>query len=707
MDFFNQNSMNCDASSISMEEEQKESVSTEVSDYDLDYAIQDDDGVMYSVDGKRLLDAQGALTSECYHIKEGTEVICDFAFEGSSIEQVELPASITTIGNNPFEPYKCKVESKSSRFIVENGMLIDVQKGRLISFLDSDDQDRIIFPESVKIIGSYAFSECTLPDKFVLPSTIKSIEKCAFYDPDGKELVLPSSLTNIDYSPFEYINETPLHIISESARFVVRDQMLLDLQEDRLIVYFENEGDEKVSVVIPESIRSIAPYAFEECNSICRITLPSSLISIEKYAFEECSSLININLPPALENIGNFAFETCDNLKKLILPASLKSIGDNPFNCGVEIVSESSRFIMQDGYLIDLQDGRLISCFVPVSQLSMKKDCVIPEIVKSIGNNVFCDDADLNSITLPDSLTSIGDNAFKGSGLKAFTMPSSLVSIGNRAFENTCLETISFPESLTRIGDYAFFGTHLVEVSFPDSLTSIGKRAFQLTPIKKIVFPASLETIEDYVCIECENLREVVLPSSLKSIGEGAFADCTHLEKVVLPDTLLSIGYGAFSYCKSLVNIKLPSSLASIGENPFQLSEGLKIESNSRQFAVRDGMLIDTKAGHLIAYVDTKQVVTIPKTVSSIGKNAFYCSRDLKVVIIPPLVKNISEDAFHQCASLKMLIIPKGSKNKFKKILPKELSEKLYEKEFPIDGTMPKYYPIIDGIGFFISMFRK
>lgn len=145
MDFFNQNSMNCDSSSISMEEEQKESVSTEVSDYDLDYAIQDDDGVMYSVDGKRLLDAQGALTSECYHIKEGTEVICDFAFEGSSIEQVELPASITTIGNNPFEPYKCKVESKSSRFIVENGMLIDVQKGRLISFLDSDDQDRIIF----------------------------------------------------------------------------------------------------------------------------------------------------------------------------------------------------------------------------------------------------------------------------------------------------------------------------------------------------------------------------------------------------------------------------------------------------------------------------------------------------------------------------------------------------------------------------------
>lgn len=364
--------------------------------------------LMYSVDGKRLLDAQGALTSECYHIKEGTEVICDFAFEGSSIEQVELPASITTIGNNPFEPYKCKVESKSSRFIVENGMLIDVQKGRLISFLDSDDQDRIIFPESVKIIG-----------------------------------------------------------------------------------------------------------------------------------------------------------------------------------------------------------------------------------------------------------------------------------------------------------DYAFFGTHLEEVSFPDSLTSIGKRAFQLTPIKKIVFPASLETIEDYVCIECENLREVVLPSSLKSIGEGAFSGCTHLEKVVLPDTLLSIGYGAFSYCKSLVNIKLPSSLESIGENPFQMSEGLKIESNSRQFAVRDGMLIDTKAGHLIAYVDTKQVVTIPKTVSSIGKNAFYCSRDLKVVIIPPLVKNISEDAFHQCASLKMLIIPKGSKNKFKKILPKELSEKLYEKEFPIDGTMPKYYPIIDGIGFFISMFRK
>ncbi|MEE3484682.1 MAG: leucine-rich repeat domain-containing protein [Bacteroidales bacterium] len=780
MDFFNQNSMNFDAPSKDTEE--KEPLSTEVSDDDYDNCIEDEFGVLYSADGKRLLEArEGKGTSTHYCIKEGTEVICDFAFEHSDIYHVELPASITTIGNNPFEPHIDDIVSKSSRFVVQNGMLIDSQKGRLISFLEYNEDEGVIFPESVKIIGSYAFCECDLPDKLILPSTITTIEESAFYDPWGKELVLPSSLTNVEYSPFEYHNNLPLHIISESSRFVLQSNMLLDLQEGRVITYLRNGEKYEKNIIVPESIKSIEPYAFYKCD-LERITLPSSLINIGEYAFDSCTCY-EINLPSSLESIGNFAFDDCYRLQKLTLPASLTSIGDDPFSSVEKIESESPRFIVQNKMVIDLLDGRLIS--VQSSEEDINYD--IPEIVKSIGNYVF-KSKDIGNLSVPDSITNIGDYAFENANIEEFKMPASLVSIGNHAFENTNLDEVTFPETLTSIGDYAFHntsleeltlpssitsigkhtfqgtylnevtlpsfltsigdyafeGTSLVELTLPSTLTSIGSHAFEETPLdelsipesltyigeyafkdtsleevsfpdsfttigrhvfegtlfEKIDFPKSLEKIEECAFSKCEYLEEVILPPSVKSIGEGAFSDCGKLAKVDLPDSLLSIGGGAFSDCKSLINITLPSSLVSIGDNPFRNIFEIKIESKSRQFAVRDGMLIDTKAGTLISYFAFKRIATIPKSVSSIGKNAFYNCCDLEIVIIPPLVKSISKDAFGLCPSLKMLIIPKGTKKKFKSMLPKALSEILYEKEFPIDGTMPKY-SFIDGIRFF------
>ena len=142
----------------------------------------------------------------------------------------------------------------------------------------------------------------------------------------------------------------------------------------------------------------------------------------------------------------------------------------------------------------------------------------------------------LQSIIIPDSVTSIGDNAFwLCSSLQSVTIPDSVTSIGDRAFKDcSSLQSVAIHDSVTSIGDRAFQGCSFLQtVAIPDSVTSIGDRVFQ----------------------GCSSLHSVTIPDSVTSIGDYAFMGCSSLQSVTIPDSVTSIGDKAFSACLSLQSI--------------------------------------------------------------------------------------------------------------------------------------------------------
>ena len=233
---------------------------------------------------------------------------------------------------------------------------------------------------------------------------------------------------------------------------------------------------------------------------------------------------------------------------------------------------------------------------------------VINSGVSNIGDYAFLGCTNLKSVTIPDSVTSIGDGAFSNCGLANVTIHNSVTSIGNSAFSNCAsLTSVTIGDSVTFIGESAFSGCkNLTSVTISNSVTSIGESAFY----------------------NCESLTDITIPDSVISIGDGAFANCG-LTSVTIPDSVTSIG-GAFGGCHNL--------------------KAILVNSNHRYYMSEDGILFSKNRSILVAYPAGKTGVAyeIPDSVTSIGNYAFYrCA--LTSVTIPDGVTSIGDYAFYHC----------------------------------------------------------
>ena len=220
-----------------------------------------------------------------------------------------------------------------------------------------------------------------------------------------------------------------------------------------------------------------------------------------------------------------------------------------------------------------------------------------------------------------------GFNGF--TGLTNIKLPNTLTTIENNAF-NGCvgLTNIVMPNSVTTIGVFAFRGCKSLEnIEFSNSLTTIGADAFR----------------------DCIGLTKVELPNSLTTIGSGAFRDCTGLTNVILPNSLISLGTGVFSGCKSLINIELPNSLTTIGASAFSGTLSLtNIELPNSLITIGANAFNETGLTSII----------IPNSVTSLGNYAFSYSENLTSVVIGNSVTTIPFSAFLWCTSLTKVVIP-------------------------------------------------
>jgi hypothetical protein len=277
---------------------------------------------------------------------------------------------------------------------------------------------------------------------------------------------------------------------------------------------------------------------------------------------------------------------------------------------------------------------------------------VIPSAVNGvpvvgIGDNAFLNCTRLAGVTIPNSVTNIGEYAFSGCSLTGVTVPNSVTSLGDGAFDScTRLTAVTIPNSVTSIGDNAFsWCSSLTSVTLPSGVTSIGDSAFyDCTGLTSVTIPNSVTTIGDSVFCWCTSLTSVTMGSGVTSIGDRVFSWCTSLTSVTLPSGVTSIGDSAFYDCTGLTQVTIPSTVTSIGNGAFCQCSSLT------SLAIPSGV---TSIGEsMFAYCTSLTNATIPNRVTHIGDSAFSGCTSLASVTIGNSVTSIGDQAFADCGNL-------------------------------------------------------
>ena len=281
-------------------------------------------------------------------------------------------------------------------------------------------------------------------------------------------------------------------------------------------------------------------------------------------------------------------------------------------------------------------------------------EITIPDSVTEIGNSAFSGCTSLAEIVIPDSVTEIGEFAFSGcTALLKVVLSKNMTAIEAQTFSGcSSLESIIIPEGVTKIGtrskseDFmcdgaAFYGcTSLKEIIIPDSVTEIWWRAFSgCTSLSKVKLPKNLTSINSDVFSGCTSLAEITIPDSVTSIGGSAFEGCASLAEVVIPDSVTEIGSSAFSGCTSLSKVDLPKKLSTIEAYTFSGCSSLE------SIVIPDGV---TAIGTWSEYENTYY------------GSSFSGCKSLKEIVIPDSVTSIGSSAFSNCTSLESITIGRG-----------------------------------------------
>ena len=405
-------------------------------------------------------------------------------------------------------------------------------------------------------------------------------------------------------------------------------------------IYY-NINSDKISVTVTYKTSTYNSYSGS-------VTIPSQVTynsktyevtSIGGAAFYGCSGLTSVTIPNSVTSIGSAAFRDCSGLTSVTIPNSVTSIGRNAFYGTAWFNNQPDGLVyagkvayeykgtMPTGTHITLEEGTLgigESAFYNCSGLT---SVTIPNSVTSIGISAFEGTAWFNNqpdglvyagkvaykykgtmptgthITLEEGTLGIADYAFRDcSGLTSVTIPNSVTSIGVGAFSGCSgLTSVTIPNSVTRIGEYAFSlcsGLTSVTLNANDIVSKTYSSSSNLgtifgTQVKEYVLGDDVKGIGNYAFYKCSGLTSVTIPNSVTSIGSYAFEGCSGLTSVTIPNSVTSIGSFAFYGCSGLTSIDIPNSVTSIGSSAFSGCSGLTS-------------------------------VTIPNSVTSIGSSAFY-----------------------------------------------------------------------------------
>src|SRR5574344_162567 len=318
-------------------------------------------------------------------------------------------------------------------------------------------------------------------------------------------VTIPKSVTNITSAFGNCSSLTSINVDSANPIFCSDCGVLFNKDKTSVITF---PGGYKGGYSIPNSVTSIARYAFYKCANLTSITIPNSVKSISEGAFSDCTGLTSITIPNTVTTIGQSVFYNCTGLTSVTITNSVTSISRETF----------------------------FGC-------KGLKSIVIPNSVTSIGINACSGCLELAPVILPDAITSIGDYAFnRCNSLTSITIPNSVTSIGNSAFSN-CenLKSINVDNDNTKYSSengILFNKDKDTIIVFPNGISSY----FNV--------PNTVKSIGASAFCGCNSLTTIIIPNSIINIGSNAFQFCTGLADIysyILQPDNASLGNNVFN----------------------------------------------------------------------------------------------------------------------------------------------------------------
>ncbi len=375
-----------------------------------------------------------------------------------------------------------------------------------------------------------------------------------------------------------------------------------------------------------------------------------TVTGIQAGAFQSNSAITGVTIPGTVKVIGPSAFNGCNALKTVVMQDGVESISYMD-----EKLTAALQFEYSDG--LDSWTMIFLMTYGTFYQCKSLESVIIPDSVTTIGDMAFASCTSLTDITISENITSIGTLVFEGTPWYT-SLADGPIYFGSifYAYKGTAPETVVIKDGTTLISNSAFYTqTGIVSVTIPDSIKLIDDSAFYgCTGLTSITIPDGVTSIGEDSFRGCTGITSVVIPSSVTSIGTRAFYDCTALANVTMSENVTSVGAAAF------YNTAWHTSLA---DGPIYFGDVLYNYkgTGSGVFEIKDGTVAIADS----AFVNCTGLtsITIPDTVISIGENAFVDCTGLTSITIPDSVTSIGRNAFRSCKGLTSVTIPENVTN--------------------------------------------
>ncbi len=694
---------------VSGDPEKKDSPWSEVLEFHKDYTTgcvytQINNGAAYEI--TKVGQASGVVKIEDIYKGKPVTQIANNAFKGNGkITEVILGANIKSIGNYAFSG----CNSLTSVTLNEGLTTIGDDAFQSCKVLQS-----IKIPNSIESVGEGAFAYCTALKTVDLGTGYREIEVDTFYKCAAlEEVVIPDQVTYIGANAFQQC--ASLRKVTIGAGVTELPENCFNSCTALTEVNFSDQGNLNYigircfdlcsslqSITIPEGVDTIDVEAFRRCEKLESVDLPSTMVNMYRFVFNgtkiyndavqrgegliyidhwlvastdefrakiqgigisASTSIINVaSVADGTVGIASRVFSACPVLESAVIPSSVKYVGSYCFyNCPL---LTTARFNSEQGKGLIMLGGR---CFQSCPKLL---NVHLGNTVQRIEEYAFRYCQYLDSVVIPDSVTSIGTYAFIDTKMWTSAPDMSnadnpdeqyttgLVYAGDWLVgynENMVSSQVKLKKATRGIADYALYEcTDLSSISGVENALYVGKAAFSDCEKLSIVNLNRLLTkIEDFTFYKCSSLYSINVPIRIESIGQSAFYKCESLRRLDFSDVpLKSIGYYAFLGCTNLQYIGLSKELTEIPAYAFYKCSSI-VDITLKENVTS----IDERA---FSYCTSLDRITIGENVKSIGDYAFRDCTALKEIALPNSVTSLGKYAFFKCTSLAKIDLGTG-----------------------------------------------